>query len=238
MIEAPQSGEARTSATEAPPNGPSKASMMIAAYRAARLNQRLTSRAAPLPQQDHIPSAELPPPAPVHDMADGSSLDTSFAMSPVQETEGSDQIAPPASAPVAGDPNWLAPAEAMTAPGPASQEVVALPHPETVIAVAEPVTSAPSKPRITLAEPAPEPSPVRGEPALAEIGLGPCMLLRLNQIGFKSIHDVAQTKPDDLRAALGSSSRLLDVEAWITSARHLTATGCTAWYRPGLASDR
>jgi hypothetical protein len=228
MIEAPQSQEARPHATEAPPNGPSKASMMIAAYRAARLNQRLTLRAAPQPQQDHMPSAEPPPPAPVHGLADGSSLDTSFAMTPVQETKGSDQIAPPASEPVTGDPNWLAAAEAMTAPGPASQEVVALSHPEAVITVAEPVTSAPSEPRITLAESAPEPSPARGEPALAEIGLGPSMLLRLNQIGLKSVYDVAQTKPDDLRAALGSSSRLLNVEAWITSARHLTATGCSA----------
>jgi hypothetical protein len=54
------------------------------------------------------------------------------------------------------------------------------------------------------------------------------MLLRLNQIGVKSVHDVAQANPADLRAALGSSSRLLNVEAWISSARHLAATGYAA----------
>jgi hypothetical protein len=67
-----------------------------------------------------------------------------------------------------------------------------------------------------------------GHHALAEIGLGPCMLLRLNQIGVRSIYDIAQAEPGDLRAALGSSSRLLNVEAWINTARHLTATGCAA----------
>jgi hypothetical protein len=57
MIAASQSQDTRPPAMEAFPNGPSKASMMIAAYRAARLNRRLTLRAAPLPQDDHAPPA-------------------------------------------------------------------------------------------------------------------------------------------------------------------------------------
>ncbi|HET6605229.1 MAG TPA: hypothetical protein VFG62_01090 [Rhodopila sp.] len=54
------------------------------------------------------------------------------------------------------------------------------------------------------------------------------MLLRLSQIGLNSVHDIAQANPEDLRAALGGSSRLLNVEAWISNARHLTATSHAA----------
>jgi hypothetical protein len=58
-------------------------------------------------------------------------------------------------------------------------------------------------------------------PALPKlvVGFGPGMLLRLRQLGYRTPNDLADADPDALRAALGEISRLLDVEAWIESAR-------------------
>jgi hypothetical protein len=162
--------------------------MMIAAYRAARLNQRLNPRTAPVASIRVDGEANSPSP------------DASLGTPPAQDTVET-------SEPIMGGVNEL-----MTAPAPLPDDVVVPSHPEPYIAHTEPMVDA---------------EPARTEPALAEIGLGPSMLLRLNQIGLRSVHDVARAKPDDLRAALGSSSRLLNVEAWISNARHLTATGCT-----------
>ncbi len=70
------------------------------------------------------------------------------------------------------------------------------------------------------AEPAPLPvvSPAP-PPTLAEMGFGQGMLIRLSQIGLRTATDLANADPADLRAALGDSSRLIDVDAWIARAR-------------------
>lgn len=57
------------------------------------------------------------------------------------------------------------------------------------------------------------------DPPLAEIGVGPGMLMRLGQLGVHTTRDLAATEPAALRAALGEISRLLDVESWIATAR-------------------
>lgn len=149
MIEAPQSPDSRPHATDVPPNGPSKASMMIAAYRAARLNQRLNPRTAPVASIRVDGEANSPSP------------DASLGTPPAQDTVET-------SEPIMGGVNEL-----MTAPAPLPDDVVVPSHPEPYIAHTEPMVDA---------------EPARTEPALAEIGLGPSMLLRLNQIGLRSVH--------------------------------------------------
>ncbi len=57
------------------------------------------------------------------------------------------------------------------------------------------------------------------DPALAEIGIGPGMLMRLGQLGLKTRGDLARANAEQLRASLGDISRLIDVETWIASAR-------------------
>lgn len=189
MIEAPQSQDAWPVSTETPPPELPKISMMIAAYRAARLNQRLTQRSTPGP----LPSEVFPKPAVID------------AVPVAVETTTVTQVADP---------------------GPFSCEIVAAetfaaPVPEHETVADPPVTLGEAgQPEICAT---PERPPPLREPALSEIGLGPSMLIRLNQLGLRRVRDVAQASPDDLRAALGGSSRLLNVEAWIANARTLTA---------------
>ncbi len=57
------------------------------------------------------------------------------------------------------------------------------------------------------------------DPPLAEIGFGPGMLIRLSQIGMHTTSDLASSNVGELRAALGDISRLVDVAAWIDSAK-------------------
>ena len=74
--------------------------------------------------------------------------------------------------------------------------------------------------------------PVRHDPPLAEIGFGPGMLIRLGQLGLRTTGDLADADANDLRTALGDISRLVDVEAWIASAR-ITASHRSSGYRGG-----
>lgn len=60
------------------------------------------------------------------------------------------------------------------------------------------------------------------DPPLAEIGFGPGMLIRLSQLGMYTTSDLANADPAELRSALGEISRLVDVDAWIRSARDTT----------------
>lgn len=57
------------------------------------------------------------------------------------------------------------------------------------------------------------------DPPLAQIGFGSGMLIRLSQLGFRTMADLAQADPQQLRVELGEISRLVDVEAWICHAR-------------------
>ncbi len=177
MIEAPQSQDAWPVSTEAPPPALSKTGMMIAAYRAARLSQRLTQRPVPGPQA----SPAFPAPA--------------------------DSVAAPAAVAMAS----------------AEPPLEADPEPDTDGRGAVMGREGHDTQK-TCGQPEQSLAP-RREPILSDIGLGPSMLIRLNQLGLRDVSDVAQASADDLRAALGDSSRLLNVEAWIASARTLAGTG-------------
>jgi hypothetical protein len=158
-------------------NQPSKGLAMIAAYRAARLNQRPTLRTSlqPAPALTHAePGIKAEP------------MDHSMER---LVTETADE-------------------------GSVFASMVNL----TQTPAAEPIETSPA------AVPHPEPEPdilltATSDPPLAEIGFGPGMLIRLSQLGLHTTGDLAQAEPEALRAALGEISRLVDVEAWITSAR-------------------
>lgn len=85
--------------------------------------------------------------------------------------------------------------------------------------------------------PEPEPTPKPSSPAVSPIsetpgpaaeavsrpvlGLGPGMRMRLQQLGYSTIDDLAHADPAHLREALGEISRLIDIDAWIASARRM-----------------
>ncbi len=72
--------------------------------------------------------------------------------------------------------------------------------------------------------PPPEEKPLPGNPSLEEIGFGPGMRIRLGQLGLHTVGDLAAAEAARLRLALGEISRLVDVEAWIGSARAMVRT--------------
>jgi len=78
----------------------------------------------------------------------------------------------------------------------------------------------PNQPAVpALDEPVPPKRTLAYDPPLAEIGFGPGMLIRLSQLGLHTTADLAQADAVQLRSALGDISRLVDVDAWIKSAR-------------------
>jgi hypothetical protein len=171
-------------------NAPSRTMLMSAAYRAARRNQRPGARVS------------------LH----RSYVDFRVARTGASEPEktiGAENADPAPAAgsgchaghSAAGDENRLAPA-----PGSAFEGVQpALPGKIPDVAGVE--TAVP---------------PVSGPPSetpLVELGFGPGMLIRLGQLGLRTAGDLAQADAGDLRLALGAISRLVDVDAWIATAR-------------------
>ncbi|HVY17748.1 MAG TPA: hypothetical protein VHB27_21185 [Rhodopila sp.] len=159
MSEAPQSHETALTTT----------SMMIAAYRAARLNQRPTQW-----------------PTPAADPAGGMTMEGET----VHIASGD-----------MGDPNLSTSWPGSVRPEGESENI--------------------SNDRDEPGHRAEDAAPVATAPGLSAIGLGPSMLVRLNQLGLRTVQDIALSEPDDLRTALGSASRLLDIEGWIVRARQL-----------------
>lgn len=189
-----------------PPMPPSTGKTMIAAYRAARLSQRSVLRSSL--HQTHVArkaarcqglGVAMPDP------------DAAQAEIPAATPEIPPHDAPPPASVFASLVNFAVterPAEAEPA-------------------VAEPAAEAP---------PLPEPAPVAEapphdppyDPPLAEIGFGPGMLIRLSQLGLRTTGDLAHADAMELRAALGDISRLVDVEAWISSARRSVPVDASA----------
>jgi hypothetical protein len=115
------------------------------------------------------------------------------------------------------------------ASGPAACDTLAAPAPirppAALLSAVLPgdATGAAAEPGATLPEAgAARPGPAH-ELALAEIGIGPGMLMRLGQLGLHGIGDLAAIDPATLRTGLGEISRLLDVESWIEAARQKLA---------------
>ena len=192
----------------APPDVPlSKGMMMIVAYREARLRQRSVLRTSL--QESHLARQA----ARCQGQAAGEPAQALAAEPP----------APVAALPEAGEPASvfaslisLAVAEKRTKITEAADDTA---PPVAQDAVAD--VTPPDDAAAGASEPA---EPARYDPPLAEIGFGPGMLIRLSQLGLRTIGDLAHADANDLRAALGDISRLVDVEAWIASARMTAST--------------
>lgn len=193
-----------------PSTPPSKGMAMIAAYRAERLTQRpvlrttlrdshVARRAARIGDQ---PPAEAGQP-PIADVP--------VATAPVAEppTKGAASV-------FAGLVSAVAEQE-QEASRPQNTEAADEVPPEAFIAEPETVTDEPQP-----ADPVAPEAPY--DPPLAEIGFGPGMLIRLSQLGLHTTSDLAQANAGQLRSELGEISRLVDVDAWIKSARQTSRT--------------
>ena len=189
----------------------SKGMMMIAAYREARLRQRTVLRTS-LPESRATPRAGH-----CQGQVAGEAACMTAVEAPAPVTAAAPEVMEPASvfanlaSPAVSDKrteNTQVPAD--NAP-PVAQD-----PPPDVVALAPPDDAAPA-----LTEAA---EPVLYDPPLAEIGFGPGMLIRLGQLGLRTTGDLARADANALRAALGDISRLVDVEAWIASARIAAST--------------
>jgi hypothetical protein len=200
----------------------SKGMMMVAAYRAARLTQRpvlrtglqhshLARRVArggglPVIEAELQAPPQAPPPAPTIAAApktpDPGSVFASLVNTAVAQRQseapqrdiGAPEAATVEPAKDADHPHCTDVSEALLLP-PAAD--IDQPMPATPTLVAAPLY----------------------DPPLAEIGFGPGMLIRLSQLGLHTTADLAQANAEHLRSELGDISRLVDVEAWISSAR-------------------
>ena len=199
----------------------SKGMMMIAAYRLERLRQRpilrsslreshearrLEREGAAKPEPPAaVPEPALPPevihPAAAQPLQPGSvfaSYSNILAEEVALEAAAAiDEVPAPAGPPAADDLS--------VAPVAASLD-------EPTAEADAPATSA-------------KPDSPEFDPPLAEIGFGPGMLIRMSQIGVRTTRQLANSDLGELRAALGDISRLVDVEAWIGSAKRKLAAG-------------
>ncbi len=53
------------------------------------------------------------------------------------------------------------------------------------------------------------------------LGFGPGITLRLQQLGFQSIDELVKADPQQLKEALGDLGQLIDINAWVDSARRM-----------------
>lgn len=199
----------------------SKGMMMIAAYRQERLRQRpilrsslreshearrLEREGAAKPEPPAAaPEPALPPeerhPAAAQPLQTGSVF-ASYSHIMAEET------APEAAAAIDEVP---APAGPPAEDAPGAAPVAASQDEPTAEADAPATPAMPDSPEF--------------DPPLAEIGFGPGMLIRMSQIGVRTTRQLAHSDLGELRAALGDISRLVDVEAWIGSAKRRLAAG-------------
>jgi hypothetical protein len=174
---------------------PTKGMRMIAAYRAERLSQRPVLRTAL--HQSHVARRAARCPG-------GTAPDA--------------PPAPEAEAPEASPP--AAPAPGAAAPGSVFASLVSGADAERRQAAGRDATlPEPPAPEQSEPEQSGPAASLPYDPPLAEIGFGPGMLIRLSQLGLRTTGDLAHADAAELRAALGEISRLVDVEAWIASAR-------------------
>ena len=201
----------------------SKGMMMIAAYRLERLRQRPILRSSlrsshEARRLEREGAAQPEPPAAVHEPA-----------LPPQD------IHPAAAQPLqsgsvfASYSNIVAEDVALEA-ATAIDEVSAPEDPPAADDLrAAPVEASVDEPTAEVDAPAAEtpakPDSPEFDPPLAEIGFGPGMLIRMSQIGVRTTRQLATADLGELRAALGDISRLVDVEAWIGSAKRRLAAG-------------
>ncbi len=244
--------------TTPPSTPPSKGMMMVAAYRAERLSQRPVLRASL--HQSHVarraariggltstqPGKPAPmeappsvPPAEPERISAGSIfrslVDTAVAEQQIEAARdhGAQSAAAAVEiAQVVASATTDVPAADAASPSDAGtgEAIASLPlsEPEDVPQASAPEPAA-SPGEAASVSPDP-PAPSTYDPPLAEIGFGPGMLIRLSQLGMFTTSDLAHADPAELRSALGEISRLVDVDAWIRSARD-TAGGVSKAHR-------
>jgi hypothetical protein len=92
----------------------------------------------------------------------------------------------------------------------------------TVAELMEAVAASVRAPRAVVAREPEKPVELSGRalvPVSTVPSLGPGMVWRLNQIGVKTLADLANIEPDDLRSKLGPVAKLVRVENWIAFAK-------------------
>jgi hypothetical protein len=133
------------------------------------------------------------------------------------EPEAADPVVSPITTPDANAPAAVSVEPGLSGPAPAPEEPTATVAPPAEEPPPAPADEPPAEPTVA--------SDQSYDPPLAEIGFGPGMLIRLSQLGLHTTADLAQANAGELRAALGDISRLVDVETWISNARHTTKAG-------------
>jgi len=223
---------------------PSKGMKMVATYRAERLNQRpilrtnlhqshVARRAARMntrafTEPSDAAQAEISPSVPAAG-EDATSVFAGLVSTAVveQQTEAGHwqgmqaELARTASAPIAQSEAAATP-PTETAREDRPQRVDESTAEQPPAAPREVMRPEPAAPSTQASPPAADVAPVQPsayDPPLAEIGFGPGMLIRLSQLGLYTTSDLAQADAFELRSALGDISRLVDVDAWIRSAR-------------------
>lgn len=230
---------------------PSKGMMMIAAYRAERLSQRPVLRTGL--HQSHVArrAARLSGII-VHQAADVAPVETPLPVSIASEPTAPDAtsvFAGLVSTAVAeqqfqaalchGNQVEAAPVASAEAAEPALAEVPAIPSPAMSEAEQPQPAAAPTPESAPEVEPqAAAGTPPVYDPPLAEIGFGPGMLIRLSQLGLYTTSDLAQADPVELRSSLGEISRLVDVDAWIRSARQTASSASSDRERSGSVLEQ
>jgi predicted flap endonuclease-1-like 5' DNA nuclease len=108
--------------------------------------------------------------------------------------------------------------------------VTAEPEPEQAEAEPEQVEAAEPGDAVeeTVEQAAAEPEPAAGENAEKPVvtddltyiqGIGSGRLKQLNEAGIYTFEQLANSSPEDIKKALGDSSRLVDVNKWIAQAK-------------------
>jgi len=197
--------------------------MMIAAYRRERLRQRPILRSSlrdshEARRLEREGAARPEPPAAVGEPAVPPEEIQPVAAQPLQSGSVFDRFATIVAEEVTLDAAAAIDEAPAPAGPPAAEELRAAPDaasPEEPTAEAEPAAPAASA----------TPDSPEFDPPLAEIGFGPGMLIRMSQIGVRTTRQLATSDVGELRAALGDISRLVDVEAWIGSAKRRLAAG-------------
>jgi predicted flap endonuclease-1-like 5' DNA nuclease len=103
-------------------------------------------------------------------------------------------------------------------PAPAAPTPIPRPAPAPARA-AQPTVKRPARPAV-----APAPSrPLRSAPPIAQLpGIGPGMVWRLENLGYKTMADLAEARLEELSARLGAVGRLVKLDRWIDHARRET----------------
>jgi hypothetical protein len=203
-------------ATTTAAGGRSKGESLVASFRAARISQRpalrstlrsdrvalRNQRAARLASGDKPPAA-APAPAPADNGAPKA-----------RDADVAQEATISVFAGLVGEASAAAEAEQVPPAITLSELTAAVP--------VEPVGPAAPEPEAQHVCPVEDPGHAL---PLSAIGFGPGMTIRMRQLGIETVSALAGADADWLRASLGDISQLINVEAWIATARKASVDG-------------